>query len=163
MQVLIAVSGILPASLLGVAAGVICGLVPGFRLLASGGQHLGRCCTFILSQPIAVPSRRRALGGPPAPAAQHRRPDGAGRLETGVPATSLPDHAVLIGTLAGKSLSAWATCASPIRSAPLDIGGLATLVLVLRFGQISMKLGLASRAAADLKPQAVEAGPPRAH
>jgi hypothetical protein len=33
----------------------------------------------------------------------------------------------------------------------LGIGGLATLVLVLRFGQIAIKLGLASRAADDLE------------
>jgi hypothetical protein len=69
-------------------------LWPGARLLACGGQHRGRCPTYILPQPIAVPSYRRAAGKRRAPIAQPRRPDCAGRLETGVPAASLPDYAV---------------------------------------------------------------------
>jgi hypothetical protein len=40
IQILVAVSGILPASLLGVAAGAICGLVPGFLLAAA--EYIGR-------------------------------------------------------------------------------------------------------------------------
>ena len=48
-------------------------------------------------------------------------------------------------------ISAWSTRASPIRWVLLGIGGLATVVLVLRFGQIAMKLGLASRAVDDFE------------
>ncbi|TMJ55197.1 MAG: hypothetical protein E6G90_07585 [Alphaproteobacteria bacterium] len=52
---------------------------------------------------------------------------------------------VFIGTLADTSLAAWATGASPVRLILLAIGGLATLILVLRLGQVAMKLGLVSR------------------
>jgi uncharacterized membrane protein YdjX (TVP38/TMEM64 family) len=58
---------------------------------------------------------------------------------------------VFIGTLADTSLSAWAAGASPIRWALLGIGSLATLILIARFGQIAMKLRLASWPAADLE------------
>jgi len=121
------------------------------------GQHRGRL-TFILSQPIAVPSHRRAPGGPPAPAAQPPHLDDAGWLETGVPATSLPDHAVLIGTLAVQAFPH----GQPVRAR--SDGRCSTSAGSLPwFLCFAMKLGFASRAAADLKPQAVEAGLPRAH
>ena len=45
----------------------------------------------------------------------------------------------------------WAAGASPVRLVLLGIGVLATLVLVLRLGQIAMKLGLAVRATDDLE------------
>jgi hypothetical protein len=41
--------------------------------------------------------------------------------------------------------------ASPIRWTLLGIGGLATLLLIARLGQIALKLRLASWAAADLE------------
>ena len=58
---------------------------------------------------------------------------------------------VFIGTLTDTSLSAWATGASPIRWALLGGGGVATLILVVRLGQIALKLGLAPRAGDDLE------------
>ena len=91
-------------------------------------------------------------------------PFSATSLALGLSAVGLRDYAigtlaslpalygyVFIGTLADTSLSAWATGASTVRLVLLGIGGLATLVLVLRFGQIAIKLGLASRAADDLE------------
>jgi uncharacterized membrane protein YdjX (TVP38/TMEM64 family) len=68
LQMLVAVSGILPASLLGVAAGAIYGLVPGF-FVAAGSTLAGAILSFF-SEPIAVPSHRGALGCPPTAAAQ---------------------------------------------------------------------------------------------
>ena len=51
VQVLVAVSGILPASLLGVAAGAIYGLVPGF-LLAAVSTLAGALLSFFLSRSL---------------------------------------------------------------------------------------------------------------
>src|SRR6516162_3281858 len=49
------------------------------------------------------------------------------------------------------AIATWATGANTVRLALLGIGGLATLVLVIRFGQIVMKLGVASQGADDLE------------
>jgi len=49
-------------------------------------------------------------------------------------------------------LSAWATGASPVHLILLAIGGLATLILVLRLGQVAIKLGLVSRVPIDPGP-----------
>jgi uncharacterized membrane protein YdjX (TVP38/TMEM64 family) len=91
-------------------------------------------------------------------------PFSATSLALGLSAVGLRDYAigtlaslpalcgyVFIGTLADTSLSAWATGANTVRLALLGIGGLATLVLVLRLGQIAIKLRFASDAAGDLK------------
>ena len=91
-------------------------------------------------------------------------PFSATSLALGLSAVSLRDYAigtlaslpalcgyVFIGTLADTSLSAWATGASTVRLVLLGIGVLATLVLVLRLGQIAMKLGLAAQATDDLE------------
>ena len=91
-------------------------------------------------------------------------PFSATSLALGLSAVSLRDYAigtlaslpalcgyVFIGTLADTSLSAWATGASTVRLVLLGIGALATLVLVLRLGQIALKLGLAARATDDLE------------
>ena len=91
-------------------------------------------------------------------------PFSATSLTLGLSAVSLRDYAigtlaslpalggyVFIGTLADTSLSTWATGASTVRLVLLGIGVLATLVLVLRLGQIAMKLGLAPPAADDLE------------
>ena len=59
VQLLVAVSGILPASLLGVAAGVIYGLVPGF-LLAAASTWTGALLSFFLSDSCFEPRRRHS-------------------------------------------------------------------------------------------------------
>jgi uncharacterized membrane protein YdjX (TVP38/TMEM64 family) len=51
VQVLVAASGILPASLLGVGAGAIYGLVPGF-LVAAGSTLAGALLSFFLSRSL---------------------------------------------------------------------------------------------------------------
>jgi uncharacterized membrane protein YdjX (TVP38/TMEM64 family) len=57
---------------------------------------------------------------------------------------------VFIGTLADAGLSAWTTGADPVRWTLLGVGGLATLVLTIRSGEIAMKLWPASRAEEEL-------------
>jgi uncharacterized membrane protein YdjX (TVP38/TMEM64 family) len=175
VQLLVAVSGIFPASLLGVAAGVIYGLVPGF-LLAAGSTWAGALLSFFLSRSLfraiieRLAVRRPRLRDLDARIAQDGwklvcllrispvMPFSATSLVLGLSAVGFRDYAigtlaslpalcgyVFIGTLADTSLSAWATGASPVRWILLAIGGLATLILVLRLGQLAMKLGLVSR------------------
>jgi uncharacterized membrane protein YdjX (TVP38/TMEM64 family) len=52
---------------------------------------------------------------------------------------------VFIGTLADASLSAWMTGAGPLRWILLGIGVVATLVLIVRLGQILRGLGFTSQ------------------
>ena len=181
VQILVAVSGILPASLLGVAAGAVYGLVPGF-LLAAVTTLAGALLSFFVSRSLFRATVERLAARRPRLRNLDTRiardgwklvcllrvspimPFSATSLALGLSAVGLRDYAigtlaslpalygyVFIGTLADTSLSAWATGASTVRLVLLGIGGLATLVLVLRFGQIAIKLGLASRAADDLE------------
>lgn len=181
IQILVAVSGILPASLLGVAAGSIYGLVSGF-MLAAASTLAGALLSFFFSRSLfrttieRLAARRPRLRNLDARIARDGwklvcllrvspiMPFSATSLALGLSAVSLRDYAigtlaslpalfgyVFIGTLADTSLSAWATGASTVRLVLLGIGVLATLVLVLRLGQIAMKLGLAARATDDLE------------
>ena len=181
VQILVAVSGILPASLLGVAAGAVYGLVPGF-LLAAVSTLAGALLSFFVSRSLFRATVERLAARRPRLRNLDTRiardgwklvcllrvspimPFSATSLALGLSAVGLRDYAigtlaslpalygyVFIGTLADTSLSAWATGASTVRLVLLGIGGLATLVLVLRFGQIAIKLGLASRPADDLE------------
>jgi uncharacterized membrane protein YdjX (TVP38/TMEM64 family) len=181
VHVLVAVSGILPASLLGVAAGAIYGLVSGF-LLAAVSTLAGALLSFFLSRSLfraAVErqaARRPRLRNLDARIARDGwklvcllrvspvMPFSATSLALGLSAVALRDYAigtlaslpalcgyVFIGTLAEKSLTAWATGASTVRLALVCIGGLATLVLAIRLGQIAMKLRLASQGQDDLE------------
>ncbi len=181
VQVLVAVSGILPASLLGVAAGAIYGLLPGF-LLAAASTLAGALLSFVLSRSLLRATVERLAARRPRLRNLDTRiardgwklvcllrvspvmPFAATSLALGLSAVALRDYAigtlaalpalcgyVFIGTLAETSLSAWATGASTVRLVLLGIGGVATLVLVLRLGQIAIKLGLASRAADDFE------------
>jgi uncharacterized membrane protein YdjX (TVP38/TMEM64 family) len=176
IQILVAVSGILPASLLGVAAGAIYGLVPGF-LLAAASTLAGALFSFFFSRYLfrdtveRLAARRPRLRNLDAQIARDGwklvcllrvspiMPFSATSLALGLSAVSLRDYAigtlaslpalcgyVFIGTLADTSLSAWATGASTVRLMLLGIGVVATLALVLRLGKIVMKLGLVPRA-----------------
>ena len=168
-----------PASVLG--AGSIYGLVPGFLLAAAstlGGALLSFFFSRSLLRATVerLAARRPRLRNLDARIARDGwklvcllrvspiMPFSATSLALGLSAVSLRDYAigtlaslpalcgyVFIGTLADTSLSAWATGASPVRLGLLGIGVLATLVLVLRLGQIAMKLGLAARATDDLE------------
>jgi uncharacterized membrane protein YdjX (TVP38/TMEM64 family) len=64
LQGLVAVSGILPASLLGVAAGGIYGLVPGF-LLAAMSTMAGAVAAFFLSRSLFRPTVERLMATRP--------------------------------------------------------------------------------------------------
>ena len=181
VQVLVAVSGILPASLLGVGAGAIYGLVPGF-LLAAVSTLAGALLSFFLSRSLfratveRLAARRPRLRNLDARIARDGwklvsllrvspiMPFSATSVLLGLSAVGLRDYAigtlaslpalcgyVFIGTLTDTSLSAWATGASNVRLVLLGAGGLATLLLVLRLGHIAIKLGLASRPADDLE------------
>ena len=181
IQISVAVSGILPASLLGVAAGSIYGLVYGF-MLAAASTLAGALLSFFFSRSLfrttieCLAARRPRLGNLDARIARDGwklvcllrvspiMPFSATSLALGLSAVSLRDYAigtlaslpalfgyVFVGTLADTSLSAWAAGASTVRLVLLGIGVLATLVLVLRLGQIAMKLGLAVRATDDLE------------
>jgi uncharacterized membrane protein YdjX (TVP38/TMEM64 family) len=145
IQILVAVSGILPASLLGVAAGAIYGLVPGF-LLAAASTLAGALFSFFFSRYLfrdtveRLAARRPRLRNLDAQIARDSwklvcllrvspiMPFSATSLALGLSAISLRDYAigtlaslpalcgyVFIGTLADTSLSAWATGASTVR------------------------------------------------
>ncbi|MBV8132074.1 MAG: TVP38/TMEM64 family protein [Alphaproteobacteria bacterium] len=181
LQILVAVSGVLPASLLGVAAGAIYGLVPGFSL-AAASTLAGALFSFFLSRSLFRATVERLAARRPRLRNLDTRiardgwklvcllrvspimPFSATSLALGLSAVGLRDYAVgtlaslpalcgyvFIGTLADTSLSAWATGASPVRLVLLGIGVLATVVLVLRLGHIAIKLGLAPPAADNLE------------
>lgn len=61
-QVLIAASGLLPASLVGIAAGAVYGVGPGFAI-ASGSLLLGALLTFRLTRSMLRPAVVRLIGG----------------------------------------------------------------------------------------------------
>ena len=175
LQISVAVSGIMPASLLGVAAGAIYGLVPGF-LMAAASTLAGAVLSFFLSRSLFRPSVERLAARRPRLRHLDTRiardgwklvcllrvspimPFSATSLALGLSAVCLRDYAVgtlaslpalcgyvFIGTLADTGLSSWSTGASPVRWALLGVGGLATSILIVRLGQIAMKLGLATR------------------
>jgi uncharacterized membrane protein YdjX (TVP38/TMEM64 family) len=136
IQILVAVSGILPASLLGVAAGSIYGLVSGF-LLAAASTLAGALLSFFFGRYLfraaveRLAARRPRLRNLDARIAQDGwklvcllrvspiMPFSATSLALGLSAVSLRDYAigtlaslpalfgyVFIGTLADTSLSA---------------------------------------------------------
>jgi uncharacterized membrane protein YdjX (TVP38/TMEM64 family) len=179
LQMLVAVSGILPCSLLGVASGAIYGLVPGF-FLAAGSTLAGAILSFFLSRSLfratveRLAARRPRLRNLDALIARDAwklvcllrvspiMPFSATSLALGLSPVGLRDYLigtlaslpalcgyVFIGTLADTGFSAWATGAEPIRWGLLGIGACATLALIVRLGRIAMKLGLASRVVDD--------------
>ena len=186
LQVFIAVSGLLPASLLGVAAGAIYGLVLGF-LLAAISTMAGAVLAFLLSRSLFRPTVKRLIAtrprlrnfdaliaqdgwrlvcllriSPVMPFSVTSYMLGLSSIDmrgytTGTLA-SLPALCgyVFIGTLADASLSAWMTGAGPLRWILLGIGGVATLILTVRLGQIVRRLGFASQTAATVGDRAPE-------
>jgi uncharacterized membrane protein YdjX (TVP38/TMEM64 family) len=175
LQVLVAASGILPASLLGVAAGGIYGLMPGF-LLAAGGAMAGALVAFFLSRSLFRPTVERLIAtrsrlrnfdaliaqdglrlvcllrlSPVMPFSVTSYMLGLSSIDlssyTIGTLASLPALGgyVFIGTLADASLSGWMSGADPLRWILLGIGGVATLVLTVRFGHIVRRLGFTSQ------------------
>jgi hypothetical protein len=88
LQISVAACGILPASMLGAAAGAIYGLVPGL-LLAAVGTLAGAMLSFFLSRSLFRPTAERLVARQP-----RRRPDRAEWLETSLPSAAIPDNAV---------------------------------------------------------------------
>ena len=165
VQVLVAVSGILPASMLGVAAGVLYGLPAGFAV--SGASTLaGAVLAFVLSRSVLRPAVARFLARRP----RLRELDGmvakdglrmacllrispvmpfaATSYALGLSSIGLRDYVigtlaampalfgyVLLGTLAGSGMAVWSS-RSPLGGWMLVLGGIATLVLTLRVGQL---------------------------
>jgi uncharacterized membrane protein YdjX (TVP38/TMEM64 family) len=170
LQVLVLLSGILPSSLLGVAAGGIYGLMPGF-VLAAGSTMAGALAAFFLSRSLFRPTVERLIATRPrlgnfdALIAQDGlrlvcllrlspvMPFSVTSYMLGLSSIDLRSYTigtlaslpalcgyVFIGTLGNASLSAWTTGADPIRWILLGIGGAATLVLTVRFGHILRRL-----------------------
>lgn len=165
VQVLVAVSGILPASMLGVAAGVLYGLPVGFAV--SGVSTLaGAVLAFALSRSVLRPAVARVLAGRP----RLRELDGmiardgwrmacllrvspvmpfaATSYALGLSSIGLRDYVagtlaampalfgyVLLGTLAGPGMAVWSS-SNPLGGWMLAFGAAATLVLTLRVGQL---------------------------
>jgi uncharacterized membrane protein YdjX (TVP38/TMEM64 family) len=165
VQVLVAVSGILPASMLGVAAGVLYGLPAGF-LVSGAGTLAGAVLAFALSRSVLRPavakfltrrSRLRELDGMIAREGWRMAcllrvspvmPFAATSYALGLSSISLRDYVigtlaampalfgyVLLGTLAGSGVAVWSS-SNPLGGWMLAFGAIATLVLTLRVGQL---------------------------
>ena len=165
IQVLVAVSGILPASLLGVAAGVLYGLPAGFAL-SGASTFAGAMLAFALSRSVLRPavarflanrSRLRQLDGMIARdgwrfacllRVSPVMPFAATSYAFGLSSIGLRDYAVgtlaampalfgyvLLGALTGSGMAVWSS-SNPLRAWMLAFGGLATLALTLRVGQL---------------------------
>jgi len=165
VQVLVAVSGILPASMLGVAAGVLYGLPAGF-LVSGAGTLAGAVLAFALSRSVLRPavakfltrrSRLRELDGMIARdgwriacllRVSPVMPFAATSYALGLSSISLRDYVigtlaampalfgyVLLGTLAGSGVAVWSS-SNPLGGWMLAFGAIATLVLTLRVGQL---------------------------
>ena len=166
LQLVVALSGALPASLLGIAAGAIYGLAPGFSLAATG-TLLGAMIAFGLSRSLFRPSVERALS-------RHRRlhsldalvardgwklvcllrlspimPFSATSYVLGLSSVSLQDYLigtlaslpallgyVYLGTLTDAGLSAWTAGDSLLRWILLGGGAVATLLLMAYLGRL---------------------------
>jgi uncharacterized membrane protein YdjX (TVP38/TMEM64 family) len=169
LQVLVALSGALPASLLGVAAGAVYGLVPGFSLAALGSL-LGALIAFGLSRSLfrsaieRLVSRHRRLRSLDALVSKDGwkvvcllrlspvMPFSATSYLLGLSAVSLPNYLVgtlaslpallgyvFLGTLTDSGLSAWAGGANPLRWILLGVGGIATLLIMAHLGRLVLQ------------------------
>jgi uncharacterized membrane protein YdjX (TVP38/TMEM64 family) len=186
LQVLVSMSGILPASLLGMAAGGIYGLVPGFFLAASS-TIVGAMVAFFLSRSFFRPTIERLMATRP----RLRNIDALIKQDglrlacllrispvmpfavtsymLGLSSIGLRSYAVgtlaslpalcgyvFVGTLADSSLSAWTAGAGPLRWILLGIGGMATLALTVRFGHMVKRLGFTPQTIATTGNQGSE-------
>jgi uncharacterized membrane protein YdjX (TVP38/TMEM64 family) len=172
LQIVVAVSGVLPASLLGLAAGTIYGLAFGFALAAISTM-VGALLTFLLSRSAFRPmvermcARRPRLRdldaliaadgwklvcllriSPVMPFAATSYVLGLSSIGMGAylvgTLASLPALLgyVFIGTLADAGLSAWSSGSGPLRWVLLGAGGVATLALIIHAGRIATRLGV---------------------
>ena len=173
LQVFVALSGAVPASLLCLAAGAVFGLVPGF-LLAAGGSLLGAAIAFGLSRSLFRPTIERLVS-------RHGRlrhldaavsrdgwklvcllrlspvmPFSATSYVLGLSTIGLPDYLlgslaalpalfgyVWLGTLADAGLADWAGGANPFRWVLFGVGGVATLLVIAQLGRLVLQRQLA--------------------
>jgi len=171
-QILVALSGVLPAALLGSAAGAIYGVGYGF-VLAAVSTLLGAHLSYLVSRTLLRGLAERALAGRPRMrnldemiAKEGWRfvcllrmspvmPFSATSYALGLSSVSTRDYMigtlaampalfgyVLLGSLARNSLAAASTDASSFRLGLIVIGIVATLALTLRLGWIARKVGL---------------------
>lgn len=172
LQVLVAASGVLPAALIGLAAGAAYGVALGFPLAALS-LMAGALLTFMLSRSLFRPWVARLLPGRPRLAALDGLVAGDGwrlvcllRLSPVMPfavtsyalgLSSITPGAYLAGTLASLPallgyvvagqvadtlLRDWGTGAAPWRLALLVVGGGATILATLRLGRLLRRAGL---------------------
>ena len=170
LQIIIAMSGILPASLLGVAAGAIYGFPVGF-LLAAASTMAGAMLAFILCRSMFRPAIESLMARHPRLKAFDTVITGDGwkfvcllRISPVMPFSatsyilglsslglrdcfvgtlaSLPALGgyVFLGTLADAGMAAWTQDAGPIRWTFLLLGIAATAVLTLRIGWIITRI-----------------------
>ncbi len=160
LQVLVAVSGVVPASLMGLAAGAAYGFVPGFALSASGSL-LGAVIAFGLSRSLFRSAIERLLsrhrGWRVIDASLSQRgwqfvfllrlspvmPFSATSYLLGLSSVSRADYLlgtlaclpallgyVFVGTLTDAGLAAWSSGGSWLRLTLLAAGSVATLLLM---------------------------------
>ncbi len=171
-QVAVAVSGVLPAALLGTAAGIVYGAGYGFAL-AAVSTLAGAQLAFVASRSLLRGVAERALIGRPrlqnldAMVARDGwrivsllrispvMPFSATSYALGLTSVSASDYLigtlaalpalygyVLLGALAQNGLAGWSAGASPMRIGLLAIGGVATLAMALRLWRIARLAGL---------------------
>jgi len=169
LQLIVAASGILPASLLGIAAGTAYGLGLGFALAAAATMG-GALLAFALSRSLFRDALARRLARRPGLARFDAllakdgwqvvcllrispvMPFAATSYALGMSAVGLRAYLlgtlaslpallgyVFLGTLADAGLSAWSSGAQPLHWAMLGVGVVATLALTVMVGRLARK------------------------
>jgi uncharacterized membrane protein YdjX (TVP38/TMEM64 family) len=182
IQVLVALSGVLPASLVGLAAGAVYGVPLGFAL-AAVSTMAGALLAFAISRSLfrgwveqAMQARPRLRNLDLLIGRESWRfvcllrispvmPFAATSYTLGLSSVSLGDYMlgtlaslpallgyVCLGRLAQAGLAAGASGAGPLRWTLLGLGALATVVLTLRLGRILARAGLLGGRAKEARP-----------
>jgi len=178
-QILVAISGILPAALLGIAAGAIYGLMTGF-IIAAFSTLAGALLAFLLARSLLRDSVERMLARRPRLRDLDRlvaqdgwrivcllrvspvMPFSAASYALGLSGIGMRDYMlgtlaslpallgyVFLGTLADASLSAWSTGAGTLHWVLLAIGALATVLVTLRIGWLCTRAGILAHPPGD--------------
>lgn len=176
-QIVVAVSGVLPAALLGAAAGALYGPFYGF-LIAAISTLTGAQIAFVASRTLMRGFAERVLAGRPRLAQLDQMiaiegwrmvcllrlspvmPFSATSYALGLSKVSPSQYAigtlaslpalfgyVTMGALTDSGLDAVASGAGPIRLALLGLGVVATIILTLRFGALARRAGFIGRMA----------------
>jgi uncharacterized membrane protein YdjX (TVP38/TMEM64 family) len=166
VQIAVSVSGLLPASMVGIVAGSMFGIGPGFAL-SSAGLLAGAGLAFALSRGVLRPWVERLMRGRPRlhridAAIQQQgwrlacllrlspvMPFAATSYMLGLSSIHFRDYCigtlgslpalfgyVAIGALAGASMHAWGSDAGLIRLFVLGVGLVATMLVTLKIGGI---------------------------